>query len=103
MTKKMTEAEERRLIVESGIEIAHHWLKSAVADSKNPEQMENQIQTLEVASKVTLATIAFNLEKQNSTDGDAFLERCLTAMKLELAHLRTDTSVRRYEPGDTDG
>lgn len=79
---------QREVLVGAGKEIGQTWLQNAVKNSKDAEQMMNQVFCLQVAAAHLLATCAFNCEMQQDKDGDEFIDGLAKEMKRDLEEMR---------------
>jgi|SRR5271166_264890 len=82
--KQLDEKETIKLLIESGREVCGHWTKSAIEDSKDEDQMNNQLLILEAASIHFLATLGMNRMLQQNTRPETVLADQLRKFKAEL-------------------
>lgn len=80
----MRTMEEEILLSNVGREIGAGWFKAAIDSSKNTEQLENQVFTLQAACVHLLATIAFNRELSNTYDVKFYAKEVSNLIEIEV-------------------
>lgn len=90
--EKLTEKEKRNLLVRCGRETAESMIESAVTSAENPEQMSNQIFTIQVAAQAILATCAYNMERLYGENGNAVIDLFCKEIKSELEMMKNEPS-----------
>ncbi len=91
--------EQLSLLVGCGRELGSVQIDNAIKSAKTPEQMDNQIFTLQIASQHILAVCSFNLEKQNGRAGNLYIDDLCAEIKKELEWLRTQ-DMELYMQGE---
>lgn len=87
----------KRLCIDAARELGAIQLENALKTATNPEQMNNQIFTLQVCSQYIIAVCAFNLEKQNGRSGNSYIDEFASEIKKELEWLKTqDMELRTH-------
>ncbi len=78
-----------KILLEAGREMAVGLLEKAVTEANSPEQQTNQIILLQFAAIHILATVLFDIERDQGTKmGEAFYNSVCISVGAELLHLR---------------
>lgn len=78
--------EDIELLRNCGREVAEGFIRSAVQDAENEDQMNNQIATLHYAAVHILAAEMYNQSRQMDISPEEFISSLDTELRYELKH-----------------